>query len=171
SCQLLQAVDELIAYQARRREELQLQAEAVAAQSRRVMIVFTAVALLLGGFSAIVVTWSISRPARMVAGAADRLADGDLTVETLNVRSRDEIGDMARAFNRMVESLRSMMAAIGRASAELMENGRQLAAMAEESASATSQIVAAINHVAEGANQQASNSNETAVSAQHLRKA
>ena len=168
---LIQAIDELIAYQQRRSDEFGRQAEATIGESRTLMIVFTLVALAVGGIAALLLTRSVATPVRMVASAADRLAAGDLTLEALQIRSRDEIGDMAGAFNRMMTSLRSTVEAIQRASAELRQSGRQLLTMTEESANATGQIVAAINQMAEGANQQASSSNETAQSAEQLRRA
>ena len=168
---LNEAVAELIAYQAQRRQELQHTAEQARAQARRLMVGFTLVALVIGSVSAFLVTRSVAGPAQAVARAAERLAGGDLTLGRLEVRTRDEIGDMAASFNRMVDNLRSMMEAIRQASVELTQSGEQLARMTEETAGATSQIVAAINQVAEGANQQAASSNETMESAEHLRKA
>lgn len=168
---LLETIEELIEYQAGRRMEQQALADAENAQARRLMYVFALVSLLAGGFAAVRVTRSVAGPAHAMARAAHRLADGDLTLERLEVRSGDEMGLMADAFNRMVNNLRSMLKGIGDASAELMQSGQQLAHMIETSAEATTQIAAAINQVAEGANQQASNSHTSAESAQQLRKA
>ncbi|MFS8583116.1 MAG: methyl-accepting chemotaxis protein, partial [Limnochordales bacterium] len=168
---LLDTVDELLEYQAGRRAEQQALVDEGSAQARRLMVLFALVSLIIGAVAAVTVTRSVAGPARAVAEAADRLAEGDLTLETLQVKTRDEVGDMANAFNRMVQNFRTMMLSIRETSAELMESGRTLREMTETSAEAMSQIVAAINQVSDGAVQQASHSHTSAEAADQLRKA
>jgi class 3 adenylate cyclase len=66
-------------------------------------------ASLLGALVALVVGFVLARritgPISALTGAAARVAGGDLAHE-LPVRSRDEIGQLTRAFNEMVEGLR-----------------------------------------------------------------
>ncbi|MEU3452033.1 diguanylate cyclase [Micromonospora sp. NPDC006766] len=52
-----------------------------------------------------------TRPLVELAGAVDRVAHGDLTAR-VSVRSRDEIGRLARAFNRMARETGSYVAAL-----------------------------------------------------------
>lgn len=58
----------------------------------------------------------ITRPLRLLRDGAERLGSGDLT-HRIAIPSRDEIGDLARAFDRMAES-------VGRSHAELEERVR-----------------------------------------------
>ena len=60
-----------------------------------------AVALALG----IVFARRLTRPISALTGAVGRVAGGDLD-QALPVRSRDEVGQLTRAFNEMVEGLR-----------------------------------------------------------------
>ncbi|MHC4933892.1 MAG: HAMP domain-containing protein, partial [Planctomycetota bacterium] len=60
----------------------------------------------------------VLKPVRSFTRASDRVADGDLTVR-VPVSSKDEVGDMARSWNTMVEQL-------GRARGELEEWSRTL---------------------------------------------
>ncbi len=48
---------------------------------------------------------TISKPLKKVMGIAQNIADGDLSQEKIEVKSRDEIGQLADVFNRMVETL------------------------------------------------------------------
>ncbi|HEY3082800.1 MAG TPA: HAMP domain-containing sensor histidine kinase [Chloroflexota bacterium] len=50
------------------------------------------------------------RPLRAVAGASRRLAEGDLSVRVAPPTSRDEVGDLAHAFNEMAERLEAAFA-------------------------------------------------------------
>ena len=59
----------------------------------------------------------ITRPIEELAGLVERLGEGDLDVKPARVRSNDEIGQFARAFNRMVDELRDHVDALTRATA------------------------------------------------------
>jgi signal transduction histidine kinase len=60
----------------------------------------TAIAVILGAFLA----GTLTRPLREMAGASHAIASGDLE-QQVPVRSDDELGDLARAFNRMSAEL------------------------------------------------------------------
>src|SRR5215470_6116618 len=66
-------------------------------------------ACLGGGLVATVVgiglTWRVTRPISALTGGVARVASGDLSL-ALPVRSSDEMGQLTRAFNEMVEGLR-----------------------------------------------------------------
>ncbi len=70
----------------------------------------------IGTVLAIVVgigTW-LTRPVERLALAVRQLGSGDLTAEAQGVRSRDEIGQLARTFNGMVSQLRTHVEALTR---------------------------------------------------------
>ncbi|AFM26961.1 PDC sensor domain-containing protein [Desulfomonile tiedjei] len=69
--------------------------------------------LLLGGLGAVLliiaslfVARSLSRPVRQMAGETLKIAEGNLDINLSNIRSHDEIGQLARAFTRMTEGLK-----------------------------------------------------------------
>jgi len=66
-----------------------------------------ALAALLAGATALLITASIVRPLKKAVEAADQLALGDLSVE-IGSESADEIGQLLRAMAKMVGSLRHM---------------------------------------------------------------
>jgi signal transduction histidine kinase len=76
---------------------------------------------------------SVVRPVLTVAEASRRLAEGDMTVRVPPVRD-DELGDLARAFNSMADSLETSQEALGERSRELERSNREL----EQFASVTS---------------------------------
>ncbi len=109
------------------------------------------VAALLVGFA---MTLSIVRPVRQVAMAAERLAEGDLTVPELKVRSRDEVGDMARAVDRALARLRETIAQVSRASVEVAAAAAQLTSTSEQATSAAQEVAGATSGIAERARNQ-----------------
>jgi methyl-accepting chemotaxis protein len=72
---------------------------------RTTLIGVGVLALLVIAGALALIAGRISRPVREVAGAAERIAEGDLDV-TLRARGEDEVGRMAGAFAAMVVSLR-----------------------------------------------------------------
>src|SRR4051795_4580478 len=76
---------------------------------------------------------SFVRPVLTVAEASRRLAEGDMSARVPPVRD-DEIGDLARAFNTMADSLEVSQEALAERSRELERSNREL----EQFASVTS---------------------------------
>ena len=66
-----------------------------------------ALAALLAGATALLITASITGPLKKAVEAADRLALGDVTVE-IGSAAQDEIGQLLRAMGTMVASLRHL---------------------------------------------------------------
>ncbi len=52
------------------------------------------------------VSRSMVKPLRRMAVAAEKVAHGDLTIDLADIRTTDEVGQLARAFVRMTEGLR-----------------------------------------------------------------
>ncbi len=154
-----------------RTEATRAQAEATMRRAKDAVAGGVAVAVILGLLTALTTSRGVAGPVNAVTAMARRLADGDLTVEELRVKSRDEVGQMAAAFNRMVADLREMMARIRETSGNLARSSREMAAAADQAAGATSQIAATIQQVAEGAGQQAAGAGVTVGAMADLRQA
>ena len=99
------------------------------------MMVTTLAALALGIFVSVFLSRSIAGATQSVLVQAEAIAAGDLTRDDLTVRSRDELGDLTVAINKMSGSLKRMIRAI-------TENSLQVASASEE-LSATSQHITA----------------------------
>jgi methyl-accepting chemotaxis protein len=129
-------------------------ARASSAQSLRLEILFMGIAALIGLVLIVYMSRGIASPMARMAEAAAKIAEGDLRISELEAASRDEVGQVARAFNTMVQGLRSMLGRIGRASEDLTTSSERMAAAATHVAHATRPIAAAVQEVARGAAQQ-----------------
>ena len=69
-----------------------------------VVLALVGIGLLM--IAAVLVARSISRPLRRMAGEAARVAEGDLDIDLSDIRSHDEVGQLARAFTRMTQGLK-----------------------------------------------------------------
>jgi methyl-accepting chemotaxis protein len=174
--------------------------------SRNLSIGMILVALLFGMGIAWFLSRSISNGVNAVGRAAKQIAEVDLphlaqasqaiaggdltqdleiTSQPVNVKSGDEIGDMARSFNDMIGRLKETGEAFGQMSANLRstvgqiaENAAQLAsasqqmsAASDQAGAATQQIATTIQQVARGTQDQSSSVQETSASVEQLSRA
>lgn len=107
------------------------------------------VAILLG----FLLSRMISKPVIRMVDVADQVADGRLDVE-IEVKSKDEIGMLAIAFQKMTEKLNDVMFHISMASeqvssgaTQLSDSSMELASGATEQASAIEQLSASIEEI------------------------
>lgn len=135
-----------------------------AAQQRKgaiLILVSIAIAISVGFALSFYLTRSITRPVNALSGYLNQAAEGDLTIDNINVSTQDEIGVMAAAFNKMVENLKDMISQINTTSATVASTSEQLAANANQASLATQQVAAAVGEVAKGNNEQTTNVNQT----------
>jgi methyl-accepting chemotaxis protein WspA len=110
--------------------------------------------LLLMAIAAIVMGKSMARPIRALTGYAESIGRGEL-VEKIPVRSRDEIGYLARAFNVMTKNLRSVIGQVQQfgmqvssSAAELSATARQQEAIIATQAESMQQMAQAVQDIA-----------------------
>ncbi|MDG3439629.1 methyl-accepting chemotaxis protein [Nitrospirillum amazonense] len=144
-------------------------ADAVAQyESARLMLAVAVLASLLVAVAA--GTWialGISRGLNRAGALAQAVADGDLT-RTAEVTSRDEVGDLMRHINSMVEKLRGVVGEATSASENVSSGSQELSATAEElsqgateQASAAEEASASMEQMAANIKQNADNASQT----------
>ena len=123
------------------------------ARDRNVLLVVACVfwgLILVGG---ILIARGIVRPLADATSVISIIARGDFTLR-VDDKSHDEIGDMARALNGMLQNLNASLAAIGERSAALASSSEELSAVsqqmsanAEETATQSTVVSAAAEQV------------------------
>jgi len=111
-------LQEVIDYTVQVAAEGTVASEAGYVDARRVLMVGLVGALVFSGLLAFLLIRSITRPLGVVVGAAERIGAGDLS-HRATITTRDEIGQLATAFNTMVDRL-------GTTQGELAEVNRNL---------------------------------------------
>lgn len=128
-------------------------------------IVLSAIAVGLGLLTALVYARLITSPVRETVVILEALAQGDADLTTrLPAERRDELGDMARAFNRFMDKLHALVASVrataqsvASASAELSAGSDQLASGAQEQASSIEETAASLEQITATVKQTAEN--------------
>ncbi len=152
-------------------EEQRLQTESLAGQMQIGIIAVAILAVVIGTVVAWWLAKGLSRPVRQLAAAATRLAEGDLQVEALQVRSRDETAAMATAFNKMVENLRGLIGEVSGSAREVATSAEQLTRTTSDVAQAADGVTRAVAQVARAASNQSQSAGETTTVVQELRHA
>lgn len=98
---------------------------------------------------------SISRPIVKTAEIAQKISQGDLTVEVAQSSSHDEVGKLTNSFHDMITSLRSLVGQVKSSSVAVATNSGQVAASTEQMNSSVQQISTTIQQISKGSQTQA----------------
>ncbi len=80
------------------------------------MVVF---AIIIGVLISTYISRNISRPVKIVTDGLNEIAEGNLSIELLAVKNKDEIGEMAAAFNKMGTDVANMVRKINTSAVQL----------------------------------------------------
>ncbi len=153
-----------------------------AVNTRLVLAAAAVLALVIGLTAAVFISRSILGGLYRTIDFTSRLTEGDLRGH-LELRQRDELGDMGRSLDGMVEKLRGMMGEIGAHAGDLHSSSGDLAALSQrltgevEKAAERGSSVAASSEelttnsqgVSSGISQAAGNLNNVASAAEEMR--
>ncbi len=139
-------------------------------QAGHIMLAAGALGLLVAVIAAVVVSRSIVIPLKIAVNAANRVADGDLTVQ-LKATSQDEIGELVGAMSVMSDKLRKVIGtmrdsaeSIFTASSEIASGNQDLSERTERQASSLQSTVSTVIEMGESTKRNA----ESARMASHL---
>ena len=126
----LGAVDKLIDFQGNLTATAGHEAEEAGKSTQQLLILSGIFALLIAVSFAWFITRSITRPIAEATAAAQRLAEGDLTVR-LNADSKDEVGVLMTAMQNMVNKLSEIIGNVRQAADNLTNASAQVSATAQ----------------------------------------
>jgi len=127
-------------------------------------------AVIISIIVATIISRSIARPVSTMTKAIERIAAGDLNVNQVNIKNRDEIGTMAKAFNHMSDDLKGMLERIHFSSQQLATQAEQLSASSEESLASSEIVAKAAEENLRGSEQQTALVNESSISMDYLQQ-
>ncbi|MCL6459594.1 MAG: MCP four helix bundle domain-containing protein, partial [Gorillibacterium sp.] len=120
------------------------------------------VAILLSLILAAVITLNISKPVRAVSTALKKIAEGDLSQRTIQVRNKDEIGELVGSLNGMIANVRQLMGGIQETSALVAATSEQILNSSEQASQTAERVTETMQEVATGSENQQLSSEETA---------
>jgi methyl-accepting chemotaxis protein len=170
-------------------------ADQEANNAKATLVIGVLLAIALAGAAGFTLSRNIAGPLQALTASAERITAGDLSANVTANDRQDEVGVLARAFERMARSLRAMAAVaeqiaagdlrttlqpqssadvLGTAFARMTSNLRQqIGGMAEGATvlgSATSEIVASTTQLASSASQSAAAVSQTTTTVEEIRQ-
>ena len=139
----LAAVQSLVEFQGELMNATAEEAERQYQSGRSLTIGLAGCAVLLALMIAFWITRSITVPIRQAVSVADRLAEGDLTIE-VEVNSKDEAGQLLQAMREMVEKLSSVVAEVNAGAEALAGASEEVSATAQSLSQASSEQAAGV---------------------------
>lgn len=135
------------------------------------VILFTlGIALLLGIIITIMFARHISSPITKITRELEKVSHGDLRIEEISIKNKDEIGNLASAFNQMSSSLKNLISTIRDSGQTVSRASSSLKEITTQTAKATEDITQTISEVALSATEQAKHIQESAVELSNLNK-
>lgn len=155
-----QVLDDLVDLRLKDMEETSKKVAYSASRADMLMLIITAIAVVIGVALTFVMTKSVTRPIRLLTEGAHAIASGDLTRQ-VTVKGRDELGQLALAFNNMGHDLRDMTRKMVDIAGELGSSSEELSASSQETTAASEQVSTTITDMAARATDQAATAEET----------
>ncbi|MEK3952207.1 MULTISPECIES: methyl-accepting chemotaxis protein [Psychrobacillus] len=125
------------------------------------------VLLLVSSITLVIIfTNRIVRPIRDITKNAEEIANGNLAVDIVQVKTRDEVATLQKSFEQMTMNLREVITHVSDSSNQVAASAEELMASADETMKGTELISSSIQQVSEGAEHQTNMAKESARSAE-----
>lgn len=137
---------------------------------RTTSVVIFILAIIVGGIATFIIGRTISRPLNKTLAYAQRISDLDLRedVDDLFLTRRDEMGDIGRGIQGVIENLRIFAHQVTEASQKVTGTSQEFTATSQQSASASEEVARTIEDIARGASEQAEETEGGAAKADEL---
>lgn len=156
-------------------EEIEAQAEAKGKQAKEYVQLANRTTFITAGLIIIAfillayyLIKSIVKPILRTADFANKIAEGNLQINDLSSKRKDEIGTLISSLNNMKNSLKELIKQIFDISRLVAASSEELSVSGEEVGNVAGQVGIAIQNVASGAEEQSAQVEETAINVEEL---
>jgi len=144
----------------------------IAAVAQKMLIkmgVVAFIAAIIAVIAGTLLVRSIVKPLKRLNHQLETISagEGDLT-QQLVVNTKDELGDLAKSFNAMLDTLRKMMRQVDETANQVSASSAELSATAGSTTRTTEQLTANMQELASGASTQKQSANENAEAMQDI---
>lgn len=126
------------------------------------LIITSIITLLMVLLVAFFIAKFITQPLKLVSTRINEIANskGDLT-QKISINTRDEIGDLARSFNKMIEGMKNIISLVLNTAERVSSSSQQLSSSAQQLSATTEEIAGAVQQIAKSSQSQAQQVQET----------
>ncbi|GAQ19168.1 chemotaxis protein [Oceanobacillus picturae] len=118
--------------------------------------------IVIGGVLIFLISRSVSRNLGRVVSISNQIADGNLAVEPMAYKGKDEIGKLSTAINGMTEHLRNVIHQVATVSQTVTSHSEELTQSANEVKAGSEQVAETMQELASGTETQANSASDLA---------
>ena len=118
-------------------------------------LIILLVVLVLGSAVIILFAKHISTPIKEISNAVDNVASGNLNIKTIQIKNRDEIGNLNDSFNIMVKNVNEFISSVKNSANVVFNSSEMLENIVNENTASINEVVASVGEIAESSSQQA----------------
>ncbi|MCC3358670.1 HAMP domain-containing methyl-accepting chemotaxis protein [Bacillus sp. REN16] len=127
-----------------------------------VLLVSIVVSTLIAILSLVIIGKNIGKQLKNLIGVSNQIAEGNLKIDEIQVKGKDEIGLLSKSLNVMNNSLRTMIHEISIVSDQVTTKSSELMISSSEVKAASQQIASTVQELSTGAEEQAHSSTHLA---------
>lgn len=161
---------ELAEYNIKNAAEINKQNRIEAATAYKIFVGVILVSMLLVVLIGWLIAKNISDTIKAAVAFMGIMVKGDFSVDVPEyyMRSRDEGGDLARAFDQFTRQMRQMIRELSQSAEHIAASSEQLTAVAQETSSTMQQVAAATQEISAGLESVSASSEEITASAENM---
>ncbi|OCS87614.1 methyl-accepting chemotaxis protein [Caryophanon tenue] len=159
---ILDASKDIMAYQQKQLQIVKKDTEASVTTASIIAFTAIAIGIIISILAIVLVRNFITRPLRNVVSHADAIAQGDLTIPSLQHKANDEIGMLANAFNTMKDNLHRIVSNVQQNSNQVSQSAMLLSASTQQMNASSQEVTTNMVEVADLARISSSAAAETA---------
>lgn len=130
--------------------------------SETIAITALVLSILISVFIILYIRKTITSPLKLVVKGANIIASGDLSQQDIQVKTKDEIGELGKAFNLMKNNLAGLIKNVQMNTEQLSASSQELSASTEEISATTEDMTMRLSSTSENAGVSAQASTESA---------
>lgn len=138
-------------------KKLKIENERVSSKTKSISVQVLSIsifAIIIGIVLSLMIGRMITRPVKQVSGAMRKLAIGNLDIEPVSIKNRDELGEMGTILNGMIAEFRKVVGQVRESSEQVAASSEELAASSDQSTKVSEHIAVVTQKSAEGSEQQ-----------------
>lgn len=124
-------------------------------------LIISLITLLIAFLVGYLFSRTITKPIKQIVVDMEKVSKGDMTI-TSKIKSKDEIGTLAKMFNDMTKNIRGLIKAAASVTEEVSISAETLAASAEQTSASSDEVSNTVDEIARGATDQAHDTEEAA---------
>ena len=159
---ILNTANSIVEYQQNQLAIISKETKNTISSSKITSLIVFIISVVISLFLIIFIRKTIIRPLNRVVDAANLIADGDLSGNDVVVKTKDEIGQLAKAFNHMKHNLAGLIRNLQVNVEHLSASAEQLSASTEEITATSEDVSLRVSSTAEAANSSVQSSIESA---------